>query len=43
MLKMDNQNEIELGLTYLNKKEICADFWTKLRSDNKKVVNKEYC
>ena len=30
--------DIELGLTYLNKKEICDNFWSKLRNDSSKIL-----
>lgn len=39
MLQVENQEDIELGLTYLNKKDICDNFWSKLRSANGKILN----
>lgn len=34
MSQVRNQEEMELGMTYLNNKDICYNFWSKLRSDN---------
>ncbi len=38
MLQVENQEDIELGLTYLDKKEICDNFWAKLRRGNGKLL-----
>jgi len=34
MLQVENQEE----LAYLNKEEICDNFWSKLRSDNRNIL-----
>lgn len=39
MLRIMEQEDIVLGLAYLDKNEICDNFWSKLRSDNTKILN----
>jgi hypothetical protein len=38
MLQVEKQEDIELGLAYLDKKEICNNFWSKLRRDNISIL-----
>ena len=39
MLQIEKQEDMGLGLTYINTKDICDDFWSKLISDNSKILN----
>jgi hypothetical protein len=37
MLQVEKQEDIELGLTYLDKKEICNNFWSNLTRNNMNI------
>jgi len=38
MLQVEKQGEIGLGVAYLNKGEICKDFWSRLMTNSRKIL-----